>query len=73
MEGAIMLMLLTGFLAFIVYRMDQNELKSKNPGRDISENNSDYQRGFMDGIRWGTVKEQPIDITPTSVIRKKRK
>lgn len=73
MEGAIMLMLLTGFLAFIVYRMDQNELKSKNPGGDISENNSDYQRGFMDGMRWGISKEQPIDITPTSVIRKKRK
>lgn len=73
MEGAIMLMLLTGFLAFIVYRMDQNELKSKNPGGDILENSSDYQCGFRDGMRWGSLDERPIDITPTSVIRKKRK
>lgn len=71
MEGALMLMLLTGFLAFIVYRMDQNEKNSEKPGGDISEKELWYRKGIEDTLR-NLSQEPPIDVTPKAV-RKKRK
>ena len=71
MEGALMLMLLTGFLAFIVYRMDQNEKNSEKPVEDISEKEFWYRKGVEDALR-NMHQEPPIDVTPQAV-RKKRK
>lgn len=71
MEGAIMLMLLTAFLVFVVYRMDQNEKKS--PREEDETLNDDYVRGFKDGMNWGVGREQPIDITPIVKSIRKRK
>lgn len=70
MDGAVMLMLLTAFLVFVVYRMDQNEKKSSQEEDDSL--NRDYIRGFQDGMNWGVGREQPIDVTPTKVIRKRK-
>ena len=71
MEGALMLMLLTGFLAFIVYRMDQNERNSEKSGGDISEKEFWYRKGIEDTLR-NMDQESPIDVTPKAV-RNKRK
>lgn len=71
MEGALMLMLLTGFLAFIVYRMDQNEKNSEKPGEDVSEKEFWYRKGVENALR-NLSQEPPIDVTPKAV-RKKRK
>lgn len=71
MEGAMMLMLLTAFLAFIVYRMDQNQSKESE-----SEDSDLYKQGYQNGYLQGMNCEQhkPIDVTPvTKAIRKKRK
>lgn len=71
MDGAVMLMLLTAFLVFVVYRMDQNEKKSSYEENDSL--NQDYIRGFKDGMNWGVGREQPIDVTPTTKVIRKRK
>lgn len=74
MEGTVMLMLLTGFLAFIVFRLDQNEAKKESTREALSENDKyywfsqGYQRGLSD-----TPYERPIDVTPTQVITRKKK
>ena len=70
MDGAMMLMLLTGFLVFVVYRMDQNEKKSSQEEDDSL--NDDYIQGFKDGVNWIN-REQPIDITPIVKSIRKRK
>lgn len=51
MDGALALLLFSGFLAFLVYRMDQNESKNdaeKKSYKDILEDV--YNQGFNDGI-----------------------
>lgn len=71
MEGAMILMLLTGFLAFIVYRMDQNDRKSEHPAEDISDAEAWYKKGFEDACR--EMMDRQHDGTPTKAIRKKRR
>lgn len=73
MEGTVMLMLLVGFLAFVLYRMDQNERKEKimKMFMESPSDDTDYTRGFRDGMQWS--QKQPIDVTPTKVVRKRKK
>lgn len=71
MEGALMLMLLTGFLAFIVYRMDQNERNSEKSGGGISEKEFWYRKGIEDTLR-NMDQEPPIDVTPKAVHKKRK-
>lgn len=74
MEGTVMLMLLTGFLAFIVFRMDQNEAKKESTRKALSENDKYYwfSQGYNQG--WQDAPyERPIDVTPTQVITRKKK
>lgn len=58
MDGALALLLFSGFLAFLVYRMDRNESKNdakKKSYKDILEDV--YNQGFNDGINYdGGVK-----------------
>lgn len=53
MDGALALLLFSVFLAFLVYRMDQNESKNdaeKKSYKDILEDV--YTKGFNDGINY---------------------
>lgn len=74
MEGTVMLMLLTGFLAFIVFRLDQNEAKKESTRKALSENDKYYwfNQGYEHG-RDDSLYERPIDVTPTQVITRKKK
>ena len=53
MDGALALLLFSGFLAFLVNRMDRNESKNdaeKKSYKDILEDV--YNQGFNDGINY---------------------
>lgn len=49
MEGALMLLMFSAFLAILVFRMDQNEKKSKKE--------DDYKKAFMEGYTQGLKNE----------------
>lgn len=81
MEGAIVLLLFSGFLVFVVYRMDQNEHQERMMDKlkelrnyDVPEDSSvEFKAGFIAGMQWGSKEEQPIDITPMKAVRKRKK
>lgn len=51
MDGAIALLLFSGFLAFLVYRMDQNESKNDSERKSYKDILEDvYNQGFNDGV-----------------------
>lgn len=73
MEAAIVLLVFSGFLVFVMYRMDQNEHKNdheKNSYRDMLRDV--YEEGFKAGRDWDN--QQFIDCPPkTKSLRKWRK
>lgn len=72
MDGAIILLIFSGFLVFVLYRMDQNEHKNdyeKNSYRDMLRDV--YEEGFKAGQNW---RNDGIESpTEKAIIRKKRK
>lgn len=76
MEGAILLLLFTAFLVFVVYRMDQNDRKERimkelMKTHEASAIKSLIERGLDCGVRWES--KQPIDIFPIEDNRKRKK
>lgn len=77
MEGAILLLLFSAFLVFVVYRMDQNERRERIMKQIIEQHNSNERKELIknlldNGFRWESEK-QPIDVIPIKEIRKRKK